>query len=461
MNFEKDVYQKYYALVYSACQRALVDKTYLDDAIQSTFLLYIKEEDKIKSDLASWFYWSAKNVSFVVNSDSKKQKQAKGGASTIKVENKSVEFSLDKLLNSLPKNKKELLLLRFYEEKTYAEIANIFHSNEDTIRSRINSTIELLRGKLNRKEINLSIFLITFFKPETTLVISKTPYCSTFILQNSAVQQNIVNGVYKLYLYAKIKIASAILLATLVSVGVYLPLKAEFTNKVSEPIQMSNIVKVSDIKLYDNCEVRFFYPIEYNALKTYPAIFACVAPGTVNVDHSVWKKFAEEGFIVIQLIQIRFDIKSKMTYKVFFEAMQKDIRLDLQNMFALDFTAPTEINANTSGLLAINAKLKATMGINMLAPAYKELNVFRGVISICNIHDSPPIPNSENTKLPILVITGSQDYNLKQIQTISARYLAAKFAYTLEEIEGLDHQIRLSEVPLILKWCHQQLVTKN
>ena len=72
-NFEKDIYCKYFVLVESVCKKRLIDKSQLNDAVQSTFLLYVQKQETIKSELSSWFYWASKIICKTINARARKE----------------------------------------------------------------------------------------------------------------------------------------------------------------------------------------------------------------------------------------------------------------------------------------------------------------------------------------------------------------------------------------------------
>ena len=59
-----------------------------------------------------------------------------------------VDFELRAAVDQLPMKEKTLIILRFYEDKPLAEIAEILQENESTIKSRLYRTLEKLRREL-------------------------------------------------------------------------------------------------------------------------------------------------------------------------------------------------------------------------------------------------------------------------------------------------------------------------
>ena len=60
----------------------------------------------------------------------------------------SVDVELREAVDQLPLQEKTLIILRFYEDKTLMEIAEILQENLSTVKSRLYRTLEKLRREL-------------------------------------------------------------------------------------------------------------------------------------------------------------------------------------------------------------------------------------------------------------------------------------------------------------------------
>lgn len=221
INFEKEVYLKYLSLVESTCYKSLRNKSQLTDAVQSTFLLYIQKQDNIDSPLSSWFYWSSINISRYINKKSSKEKELDQEVELNykKSEtNSNIEFS--NLFDHLPKNNKDLLLMRFYDQLSYKEIGEKFKCSEHTARKKVDAIINYLKQKYSKKDVLISSFISQIFLSNCQVasdVVSKN-----FILQNTIIQQSIVKGVLKMYLIKKISVVAIIFLGLSIGSSYYL-----------------------------------------------------------------------------------------------------------------------------------------------------------------------------------------------------------------------------------------------
>ncbi|PCJ61275.1 MAG: hypothetical protein COA79_06760 [Planctomycetota bacterium] len=198
----KDVYEKYYRLIYSTCSRRLFDKSLLEDAIQATFLVYLKEQKKEKNCNSAWFYWTSKNVCTVMNRDVLKHKPI--SYVNFQVDQKfDTEIELDSLLSSLSDIKRKMILLRFYENKTYKDIGVEIGWKEDRVKKSVKKTLLNLRLKLRKEEKVFMLLLGSCFSSQLLkgAVICSLKSLSTF----SIVSINIAKGVQVMIQLSKIK----------------------------------------------------------------------------------------------------------------------------------------------------------------------------------------------------------------------------------------------------------------
>lgn len=59
-----------------------------------------------------------------------------------------MDLELREAVDRLPMQEKTLIILRFYEDKPLAEIAEILQENLNTVKSRLYRTLEKLRREL-------------------------------------------------------------------------------------------------------------------------------------------------------------------------------------------------------------------------------------------------------------------------------------------------------------------------
>lgn len=250
-NFEKDIYKKYYPLVFSNCKKRLYDSNAIEDAVQSTFLMYIREQESISSSLSSWLYWSSTSVCKVINKETKQNKnlseqqnlQSSKNAKVQPLQEEETIEQLKTILDKLPKKKQEMLIMRFFDGMTYSQIALHFKSSEDGVRKMIEHTLNSLKEKLNKNDIVFSTLFAQFFQSQPmsdATIASVAAKSQTFILQNTIKQQLIVKGVHKMILFSKLK------MALILCVGISLPVSAILVAENKTNMVVVNVAKNSD-----------------------------------------------------------------------------------------------------------------------------------------------------------------------------------------------------------------------
>ena len=139
--------------------RMLGDKENCADALQETFLKAYKNINSFdpKRRFSSWIYRIAhneaithyrKNAKHVALDDVIEIASDNNHADSIqkKLDSESQKLLLDKALLTIPLNYREVIVFRFYEEKSYEEISEIMHLPVNTVGTYLN------RGKIEIKK---------------------------------------------------------------------------------------------------------------------------------------------------------------------------------------------------------------------------------------------------------------------------------------------------------------------
>ncbi|RDY27258.1 RNA polymerase subunit sigma-70 [Romboutsia weinsteinii] len=127
-----------------------------DDALDIVQESICKGLDKIKSlkdvdSIKPWFYKLLINTSIDYIRKNKKYIQ---GIEEIAI-NSFVEHEIDVdidiqvALDSLPKDSKSIIILRYFEDMKISDIATVLGENENTIKTRLYKSLKLLKAKIN------------------------------------------------------------------------------------------------------------------------------------------------------------------------------------------------------------------------------------------------------------------------------------------------------------------------
>jgi RNA polymerase sigma-70 factor (ECF subfamily) len=150
------------------CLRSLGNKDDASNAVQDTFLQLVRDAAKITGSLPSWLHRTATNRAIdLIRQDSQRKKREfiyAASPESINAEDekaawREISVCIDEELENLDDQTEEILILRFFEGQTMAEIATKFGISQPTISRRIDSGIELLRQKLKSKGIIVSTAL--------------------------------------------------------------------------------------------------------------------------------------------------------------------------------------------------------------------------------------------------------------------------------------------------------------
>jgi hypothetical protein len=191
--------------------------------------------------------------------------------------------------------------------------------------------------------------------------------------------------------------------------------------------------RVTDAKDYDNLTVRCHLPGDAADGAALPTLFYVVKPHTMHVDDGVVDAFVREGFAVIELVDHRPNGHADYTWTICARNAMADAHAKVSALFALGFSASA---------------------MTVLYAAYSE-GGYAGAIAVCHcLPDPPATPAAKAT--PTLFVTGDQDMNHPAILTLlKSRYVG--YATTLMDVPGLDHHLRLDEVPKIAAWMRGRL----
>lgn len=131
-----------------------------DDILQNTFIKVIKNIEKFKqeSSLQTWLYRIATNesISFINNKKHVSADLLDNNVLTVvsddEVDYENVKLKLSKAIDLLPHKQKIVFNLRYYDEMSYQEIANITHTSVGALKSSFHLAVKKIEDFL-KKEI--------------------------------------------------------------------------------------------------------------------------------------------------------------------------------------------------------------------------------------------------------------------------------------------------------------------
>lgn len=149
------LYQRFNSGLFNYCVRLLGDWHYAEDILVETFTKLANSGLHDKGSLKAWLYRVATNGCYRVfrkkrgevcfSEEEFRASMPDHGPSLIK------EVKVQKMLNLLPEKQRIVILLKFYEDMSYQEIADILCCPLGTVKSRMHEGIGKLRKMIKQR----------------------------------------------------------------------------------------------------------------------------------------------------------------------------------------------------------------------------------------------------------------------------------------------------------------------
>ncbi len=143
------MYTRYSHGLFNYCLRLLNDWHHAEDVLVETFTKLARSNLTETGSLKGWLYRVATNACYRIFRRKKKESGITGHAWSGYVNDPAPditrEMEVQRLLNKLPENQRVVVVLKFYENMRYKEIADVLCCPLGTVKSRMHEAVKTIR----------------------------------------------------------------------------------------------------------------------------------------------------------------------------------------------------------------------------------------------------------------------------------------------------------------------------
>jgi len=238
------IVERHHKLVYSTCWRELRNTAQAEDATQVVFLVLAEKAKSLSRDvsLAGWLFRTARFAAMAMRSSEarRRAREQKIGSEILKMVQQDsdawtiIEPWLDESLAQLGEADRVGVLLRFFEDMSFAEIAAMTGQKEDTARIRVSRALDKMHrflvknGVLVAQSIFVGLFAANAVKPAAAIPVpviepgalsAIAPGHAAALVSASRIHR-LTQGVLRTMLIKQVATAAAVVLTGITGIAV-------------------------------------------------------------------------------------------------------------------------------------------------------------------------------------------------------------------------------------------------
>jgi RNA polymerase sigma factor (sigma-70 family) len=244
--------QRHINLVYSAALRRIGNPPAAEEITQAVFIILSRKAGKLSPRIAlsGWLYQTARltAANFVKGEIRRQQREQEAYMQSTLNETDAVAWAqiaplLDEAMGHLGATDRNAVVLRFFENKTAAEVANALQLTEAAAHKRVNRALEKLRKIFTKRGVTLSATLIAGVASANSVQAAPARLAVTVtagLAQGasiSATLATLVKGTMQTMTWLKLKFAVGVGVAALLAGGVATVAVSQTSNGDNLPAQ--------------------------------------------------------------------------------------------------------------------------------------------------------------------------------------------------------------------------------
>ncbi|NUM52441.1 MAG: sigma-70 family RNA polymerase sigma factor [Candidatus Hydrogenedentes bacterium] len=218
-----ELVQRHSGMVFSSCKRILRDPSLAEDVAQECFVALLQTRECVRASLGAWLHRIAVRRSIDrLRSDSRRRAReaafAEPAATSVE-RNVAVDELLahvDEAIADLADEYKPIVIGRFLENRTHADIARDLEMPESTVRHRLERGVERIRESLRKQGITVAVTSIVAALEQSAEAapVALAARLNKLAVSGSAVAPVVVGGAAAAWLKAGLTVVVAAALGT-------------------------------------------------------------------------------------------------------------------------------------------------------------------------------------------------------------------------------------------------------